>query len=154
MITRRFCHVPPPSGAVRASSRASPRTPLRPQRTTVTLQVNTHWGATLYDFAAVRRRSGASIVWPGRFLRKDFGPFGLPGRTQKTRRKKHTSHLHTATALADVYSEYQEILYRRGGGWGCRWFARKIRCGQLTPEQHCLGIGHDMILELLHFFQD
>ena len=67
-----------------------------------------------YDFARVTRLPGAFTSIPGRFLKKDFGAFGLSGRYVKTRKahthlshagrykktkkKVHTSHTHTATA--------------------------------------------------------
>ena len=55
-----------------------------------------------YDLAGVQRRPREfAAVWPLRFLTRDFGPFGPPGRYKKAM-KKHTDLTHTATALARV----------------------------------------------------
>ena len=69
-----------------------------------------------YDFASVTRRPGALTSIPGRFLKKDFGAFGPPGRyvcknkkksthlshagRHKKPRKKPTPLIHTHTATA------------------------------------------------------
>ena len=53
------------------------------------MRVNARWGSLIMH---VKKDAPAFAVIPGRFLKNDFGPFGLPGRYDKTRKNTHTSH--------------------------------------------------------------
>ena len=81
-----------------------------------------------YDIARGKRRLGAfTSVWPGRVLKYfgvyDFGPFGPTGR-YKIQDKTH-KHTHTQHQLWLILFRFGTgDIYRSGGGWDCRWFAR------------------------------
>ena len=56
-----------------------------------------------HDFTGVTRRPGAFTARPGHFLQIIWDLLLFPGRyKEKTRKNAHTSHTHTAAALADV----------------------------------------------------